>query len=252
MMLPWERDDEIAHPVTKSVQALARQLFERISSDDYPYGTRLPAERQLAQEFSLSRNTVRQALNLLESHGIITRRAGSGSFVSFRVRADGPASAAPSDRVADMARKHLEIAELTSPLELNVVRSIVEPEIARLAVINMSVRDIAHLKECLTALEAVRTNVDEFWEWDLRFHLAIARGTQNPLLIGVYELIDHVRRHAHWARNREKVLSPNRIKTYQAKHRSLYEAIEARDIEAAVEFSKLHMTEVQRDLMQDR
>ena len=252
MTLPWEQDDEIAHPVTKSVKTLAGWLFQRISDDDYPYGTRLPAERQLSEEFSVSRNTVRQALDLLESHGIITRRAGSGSFVSFRVRPDEFAQPSPGDRVGDMARKHLEIAEMTSPLELNVVRSIVEPEIARLAVINMSARDVAQMKECLTALESVKTSADEFSEWDLRFHLAMAQGTHNPLLIGIYELIDHVRRHAHWARTKEKVLSPNRIREYQAKHRSLYEAIEARDIEAAVEFSKLHMTEVQRDLMQDR
>ena len=168
------------------------------------------------------------------------------------MRPDEFAQPSPGDRVGDMARKHLEIAEMTSPLELNVVRSIVEPEIARLALINMSARDVAQMKECLTALESVKTSADEFSEWDLRFHLAMAQGTHNPLLIGIYELIDHVRRHAHWARTKEKVLSPNRIREYQAKHRSLYEAIEARDIEAAVEFSKLHMTEVQRDLMQDR
>ena len=94
--------------------------------------------------------------------------------------------------------------------------------------------------------------MEDFSKWDLQFHLEIARGTRNPLLIGVYELIDHVRRHAHWARNREKTLSPKRIREYQSKHRSIYDAIEALDIESAVEFSKLHMTEVQRDLMRDQ
>ena len=158
---------------------------------------------------------------------------------------------AESEEITTLSSRLIEIAEITSPLELNVVRSIVEPEMVRLAVINMSARDIAKLKDSLNGLESVTTSPEAFSHWDLEFHLQVAKGTHNPLLIGVYELIDHVRRHAHWARNKEVTLSPSRIQDYKAKHRSIYEAIEARDIESAVEFSKLHMTEVQRDLMRD-
>ncbi len=254
---PWEGKGSITQPVTKAVKSLANRLFERVGSDSYSYGTRLPAERHLAEEFAVSRNTVRQALDLLESHEVISRRAGSGSFVTYReapANADPGGGASPEStggELSDLSARLLEIAEITGPLELNVVRSIVEPEMVRLAVINMSARDIAKLKVCLDHLEDVTTSVEDFSHWDLEFHLQIARGSHNPLLLGAYELIDHVRRHAHWARNKEKTLSPNRIRDYQAKHRSIYEAIEARDIESAVEFSKLHMTEVQRDLMRD-
>lgn len=261
---PWERKGSFTHPVTKSVKTLANSLFQRIVDDSYSYGTRLPAERHLAEEFAVSRNTVRQALDLLEAHEVISRRAGSGSFVTHKMpdaaapeSASTPSSAptepavASSGEMAELSARLLEIAEITSPLELNVVRSIVEPEMVRLAVINMSARDIAKLKECLLGIESVTTSPEDFSYWDLKYHLQIAMGTHNPLLIGVYELIDHVRRHAHWARNKEMTLSPNRIHDYKAKHRSIYEAIEARDIESAVEYSKLHMTEVQRDLLRD-
>jgi len=256
---PWERKGRIAHPVTKSVKALANTLFQRIDDDSYSYGTRLPAERHLAEEFAVSRNTVRQALDLLEAHDVISRRAGSGSFVTHRddpidppVTSESSKSLlASSGEMTELSARLLEIAEITSPLELNVVRSIVEPEMVRLAVMNMSARDIAKLKDCLAGLESVTTSPADFSRWDLAYHLQIAKGTHNPLLIGVYELIDHVRRHAHWARNKEMTLSPNRIQDYKAKHRSIYEAIEARDIESAVEYSKLHMTEVQRDLLRD-
>lgn len=256
---PWERKGSITHPVTKSVKALANTLFQRIVTDSYSYGTRLPAERHLAEEFAVSRNTVRQSLDLLEAHEVISRRAGSGSFVTHSeaaAAAPAPTAAEPAavpsnSEMAELSARLLEIAELTSPLELNVVRSIVEPEMVRLAVMNMSARDIAKLKECLIGLESVTTSPADFSHWDLAYHLQIAKGTHNPLLIGVYELIDHVRRHAHWARNKEMTLSPNRIQEYKAKHRSIYEAIEARDIESAVEYSKLHMTEVQRDLLRD-
>ncbi|MEM7222035.1 MAG: FadR/GntR family transcriptional regulator [Pseudomonadota bacterium] len=249
MTLPWEQSGQIAYPISKSVKLLATQLFDRISKDDYPFGTRLPAERQLAEEFSVSRNTVRQALEFLESHEIVARRAGSGSFVTFKETVAPPTPASDGSEIA-AAIKLDEIAENTSPLELNIVRSIIEPEMVRLAVINMRARDIVRLKDCLDALQKVKTSVEEFSKWDRKFHLEIARGTHNPLLIGLYELIDQVRRDAQWATNQEKTFSPKRIREYQSKHRAIYEAIEARDIESAVEFSKLHMTEVQRDLMQ--
>lgn len=245
---PWEQKGLVPRPATKSVRALANQIFEGIAAGSYPNGTRLPAERQLAEEFRLSRNTVRHALEFLESYDIIVRRPGSGSFVTYQ---ETSTEFFPDDPAGQGAVRLPEIAEITSPLELNVVRSIVEPEIIRLAVINMAARDIEKLRHCLTELETVRTSAEDFSHWDMEFHLQVARGTHNPLLISIYELVDHVRRHAHWAKTKEKTLSPNRIRDYQAKHRSIYEAIEARDIESAVEYSKLHMTEVQRDLMRD-
>ena len=64
-------------------------------------------------------------------------------------------------------------------------------------------------------------------------------------------MINHVRNDAHWSTTREKTYSPNRIREYKQQHRSILEAIQARDIETAVELIKLHMTELQRDLMRD-
>ena len=92
---PWERKGSITQPVTKSVKGLANTLFQRIVSDNYSYGTRLPAERHLAEEFAVSRNTVRQALDLLEAHDVIARRAGSGSFVTHREEEDAPTPGTP-------------------------------------------------------------------------------------------------------------------------------------------------------------
>jgi len=248
MKPPWERKGQAPRPATKSVRALANEIFARIAAASYPNGTRLPAERQLAEEFGLSRSTVRQALEFLEAYQIIVRRPGSGSFVTHQVtRAEASTGSAAGQEAVAMP----EIAEITSPLELNVVRSIVEPEIIRLAVINMAARDIERLKRCLTELEAVTTSAEDFSHWDMEFHLLIAQGTHNPLLISLYELVDHVRRHAHWAKTKAKTLSPNRIRDYQAKHRAIYEAIEARNIETAVDHAKLHMTEVQHDLMRN-
>lgn len=249
IVAPWESSGNMRQLVTQAVKSVADEMFARIVSATYSYGTRLPAERQLTEEFKVSRTTVRQALKLMEDHGVISRRPSSGSFVVFRV--PQVAATTPDAEHHYIENVDEDIAEITSPLDLNVVRTIIEPEMVRLATINMTVRDIANLRGILEKAETVTTSAAEFAFWDEQFHMALAKGSHNPLLIAIYELINHVRKHAHWAANKEKTLSPNRIGEYQRKHRAIFHALEERDMETVVEYIKLHMMEVQRDLMRD-
>ena len=246
---PWDQGVLSGRPITRTVKALATALFERVCDDSYSFGTRLPSERQLSAEFNVSRNTARQALGLLEEHQIVERRAGSGSFVAYRHIKPKKVAVSLLDG-GDLPGLE-EIAEITSPLELNVVRTILEPEIVRLAVINMSARDIAKLREIVANMDRVTTNASEFARLDQTFHMQLARGTRNPLLSAIYLMINHVRDDPHWSTTREKTYSPKRIREYKQQHRSILEAIQARDIETAVELVKLHMTELQRDLMRN-
>lgn len=228
-------------PVRDSVRAIAEQLLVRIESRSYK--SRLPAERHLADEFGVPRNTVRGALDLLEENEIIVRHAGSGSFVH--------ASAQPAPAAGPGLRAASHIAETTGPLELHVVRGIFEPELLRLAVIHMSPKDIEALRHILTRMEAIKTDWQEYARCEEEFYLQLARGTENPLLIAIYELVTDVRRQAHWRAQRRKMLSPNRIRESQGRHRSMFQAIEHRDIESAVEYVRLQLVEEQRGLMRE-
>ena len=231
--------------VTKTVRAVAEGLLSRIRAHEFPAGSRLPAERNLASEFGVARNTVREALDLLEAHKIISRRAGSGSFITQDTQEELPGA------VPDLEALNGAVSEATSPLELQVVRGIVEPEMIRLAVINMAPRDIGNLKVMLERMEGIQTDSEAYARAEEEFHMQIAKGTENPLLIAIYALIIDVRRQAHWAAQRRKTLSPNRIREYQRRHRSLFEAIELRDIESAVEYVKLQLVDEQRALMRE-
>ena len=245
---PWEMEADIERPVTSSVRKLADSLFAEIVDGVYSYGTRLPAERTLSESHGLSRNTVRQALSLMEHHGVIRRRVGSGSVVCFRSDEDVPSANGTSAGLLEAIDLN-EISEITSPLEFGVVRSIVEPEIARLAVLNMTSRDIQRLNEIQAELEKVSTDGEKFSALDDELRMQIARGTHNPLLIAIYTLVNHINRNAHWATQRRKALTPGRIKEYRLQNRSLCEAIDNRDIEAAVEYLKLALSEFHQDLM---
>jgi len=246
---PWELDDTIRKPVTSKTRAFADALFQAIVDGKHRYGTRLPAERVLSEEYVLSRNTVRQALDLLDQYNVIKRHAGSGSVVCYR---EAGLSIAPdvsviADKAATLDLS--EISEMTSPLELGVVRSIIEPEIARLAVLSMTSRDIQRLNEIQSEIETVTVDGERFAALDDEFRMHIAKGTHNPLLIAIYAMVNHVNRTADWSDQRRKALTPGRIREYRLQNQSLCEAISNREIEATVEYLKLSLAEFHQDLM---
>lgn len=221
-----------------TVQIVIDTLFARIKSEEYPTGTRLPSERTLASELGVARNTVREALDVLESRKIIRRRAGSGSFVTYQ-------SEAPQSPLLGT------IAAETSPLDHLVVRGILEPEMVRLAVINMPARAVEDLDQTLSELEAVRTDIAEFVRLEEELLRKIAHGTGNPLLASCYELSLEASRQSFRTALLRRHLTPNRIQEHQKRYNTLFNAIASRDVETAVEFIKLHLIEEQKLLLQD-
>ncbi|MEM7074289.1 MAG: GntR family transcriptional regulator [Pseudomonadota bacterium] len=227
-----------APPVGATVQIVVDTLFARIKSGDYPGETRLPSERALAAELGVARNTVREALDVLETHGIIRRRAGSGSFVTWTT---GPARAVTAARVAGD----------TSPLDHLVVRGILEPEIVRLAVVNMTPRQIDALKDGIAALEQAGQSTDAFLAGEDALLMQIAEGTGNALLASCYRLaVDTARQETHGALRR-RGLTPRRIEEARKRYATLCAAITARDVAQAVEFVKLNLVEDQKLLLQE-
>ena len=103
--------------------AIAAKLRRAILDGAYLYRDRLPSERELAEHFGASRSTVREALRQLEEVHLVSRRIGSGTFVTHDSEFGGT-----------------NIAEVTSPLQLIEVRFAIEPHMTRLAVANASAR----------------------------------------------------------------------------------------------------------------
>ena len=223
--------------ISATVQKVIETLYGRIQSGEYGVDERLPSERMLSSDLGVARNTVREALDVLEKQGQIRRRAGSGSFVNPK-----------SDRKALTQSK---VGADTSPLDLQVARGVLEPEIVRLAVMNMSPRQIETLEETLTKLEAVRTDAESFVQLEEEFYRKLATGTGNTLLASCYDLVIDACRQSFRAAHLRRHLTPARIEDYQRRYNSLFNAIASRDIERSVEFIRLHLIEEQRLLLQD-
>lgn len=242
---PWD-SDAAEHPFIKlQVKEIAGALFSRMVSGQYAFGTRIPAERELASEFNESRATIRQVLDFLEVYGLVTRRAGSGTFVTYRKPRKQPGNETREVSAFNIGA----IAESTSPFEMNVAESILAPEMVRLATIYMSTRNLTELGTIMSAIETVVTDATEFARLENGFMMAIAEGTHNSLIVAMYRILHDVRRQTQLAGSMNRTLTPARIRESQRRLRSLYGALERRDVESAVEFIRLHIASSQDDMI---
>ena len=217
---------------TGSSARLISELRAAIESGMYRLHERLPAERSLAEKYGTSRGTVREALKHLEDLGLVVRKVGSGTFVNFQGESI-----------------ERDIANATSPLELIDVRTGIEVQIVRLAVINANSHDLDNLNTALRRVENANNDPQSFGEADSAFHLALADCTQNPLMKWLYRQLNDIRSHSQWSSVKDKVLNRERIERYNLQHRAVYEAIKSRDMDAAVNAMQAHLDKARSHLL---
>jgi GntR family transcriptional regulator, hexuronate regulon transcriptional repressor len=146
-------------------QSVARRIVEAIAAGQYPVGERLPAERELAVDFGVSRPTVREAIIALEVQGLVEVRVGSGAYVL----------ALPGNTALGFG---------ISAFELTEARLLFEGESAALAASQISDEELATLERLLVEMDRENRQGDGLTESsDREFHLTIARATRNAAIV---------------------------------------------------------------------
>ena len=227
-------------PAQTGAASIAARLREAILKGEYPYQTRLPAERELAEFFSASRGTIRSALQQLEEMGLLARRVGSGTFVIYHAVQE-PAETDERD-----------IAEFTSPLELIESRLAIEPRMVKLAGLNASNRDLEQIRDALDLLENCNNDRDCFSKADEKFHLALAAASHNRLICWLYCQLNEVRSHGQWDGMKNSIINPQIIIDYNKQHREVYTALVNRDIERAERIIIEHLEDARQHLLSAR
>ncbi|MEO0327327.1 MAG: FadR/GntR family transcriptional regulator [Pseudomonadota bacterium] len=224
---------EIPKPAS-GARVIAQQIKIAIESKQFRDGEQLPTERELAESYSASRSTIRNALDTLEREGLLTRKVGSGTFVNY---------IAPSDNEV------VDVVDQISPIQLIDARIGFERQMARLAVLHATKRDTDQMSEVLDQMFLSNEDPDEFTRLDSEFHMALAKATGNPLMVHLYEQINEVRTHKQWRAIKNIVLTPKQIDEYNRFHEKILGAIRDRDAAAAIEALNGHMDLAKKDLV---
>jgi GntR family transcriptional regulator, transcriptional repressor for pyruvate dehydrogenase complex len=165
MFSTLHREPTLSNKVASNVEAMI--LSGQLLPGDY-----LPAAPLLAEQFSVSRTVIREAIQVLVAKNLVEVRPGSGTIV----RRPHTGSVAQAMRllltVGQPQLNHQQVIE---------VRRLVEIEVAGLAALRRTDDDLRALEANLATLPAALAEPERFAENDVAFHATLARATQNPL-----------------------------------------------------------------------
>lgn len=203
---------------TKVYKAAMDQIRSAIESGHWPPGTRLPAERELAEQLDIGRSSVREALRALEVMGMVEIRPGQGAYV----RANSNHSQ-PIELLQSMLQEDIHVVEM---LEM---RELLEPQIACLAAQSATEQDIASMAGILERMESSLAIGETAVEENIEFHLAMTKAAGNHVLLHFHSLIFELSRDSI-----ERFFGvPGRAEESLQGHREILEAIKERNPQLA-------------------
>ena len=209
---------------------VADLLLETIVVHRLEPGERLPSERELGEQFGVSRTVIREAVRALAAKGVIDVRTGSG----LRVSAVHPSTVSESMSLFLRASSTLDYPRV------HEVRAMLEVEVAGLAALRATDEDIAEMREICARMEA-EEDVEAASLHDVEFHRAIARGTHNELhlllLDSIGDALLEIRRE-----NLAGGSGPDTI----ASHRVILARIAAHDPDGARDAMRAHLENVEQ------
>jgi GntR family transcriptional repressor for pyruvate dehydrogenase complex len=215
---------------TRLYEQIVLQLQQEILSGRLAPGDRLPAERDLATQFGVSRASIREALSVLQSRGFIESRQGGGTIICST-----PDTALGVPLADQLARSGPAIR---NPLE---VRYIFEPQTAYLAAERATEAEINVMRDLVRTQEDVAASGGTALEQDTAFHFAIARASHNDLLVTIVSYINEALRETREWSLRARSGVANSIRH----HHRILQAIAAHDAPAAQAAMAEHLEDVQ-------
>jgi len=223
---------------TRLYVQIARQIADAVQQEQFKIGDKLPPERTLAEELSVSRASVREALSALEILGIVESRSGNGTFIRR-----------PPTEWTYLGTIFEEFAAREeSPHEVLEARRILEPVVAGIAAERATDEQIRVIEMALRAIEQAIAAGQARTEADTNFHMAIATATGNNVLIRQVQLLVAAMQSQLWTSLNQRTPKDRVLaQKFLEDHRRIYQAILSRNPSAAIAAMTQHITNVAED-----
>lgn len=210
---------------TLLAEQVQEQIFHYIVDTPLELGTKLPNEFELGEKFGVGRSTIREAVKMLSSKGVVEVRHGSGTYV-VSTKQENPDPLGLKD-VEDKKSLALDLVNL---------RLILEPGIAELAAQNATAEDMAKLRRLCDKVERAIKNDERYLEDDIAFHTCVAECSKNKVVEQLIPIIDTA------VMLNVNVTHKRLIRETIETHRAVLEAIEEQDSIGARTAMTMHLT----------
>ncbi|MCP5087223.1 MAG: FadR family transcriptional regulator [Rhodobacteraceae bacterium] len=202
-----------------------------IAASDLSEGARLPPERDLSTTLGVSRAELRKTLLVLESNGILARQVGRGTFLCKK----------PKQRKSESIEgTTADLAERTGPHEAMMARLALEPELARMAALHSSPRQLRDLRKLATSMRSAASWL-AYEEMDSKFHDILAGAAGNSLLHALHKIMNGVRFVVVWRRLNTPEVAPSPDYHSFDEHDAIVAALEDRDGSRAYKAMQTHL-----------
>ncbi len=217
---------------------IVEQIKELIKSGHLKAGSLLPSERELAEKLEVSRSSVREAVTILESLGILEVKHGKGSFVrDFQ-------NTKTMENYFDTFALLFDI-DPSQTLQLLEVRKILEPQAAALAAKNATLEDVSRLHEIQEDMKKVLDREEIGLDPDYKFHFQIASSTGNDILVSTLNALSDLMRRGLRQTSWLSLTDKQRTTDSIIEHERILEAIEKKDAATAQDLMLNHLEEVE-------
>ncbi|HKS33736.1 MAG TPA: FCD domain-containing protein [Enterobacteriaceae bacterium] len=228
----------VVPPERKQYQEIGEDLRRQIVGGQYPVGSRLPPERNIAETYGVSRTIVREALLMLELQGTVDIRQGSGVYV-VRV---------PQEHENEEERL---LNSDVGPFEILQARQLLESNIAAFAARMATRADIDNLRRVLEQEQHAIASNDTSQDNSKMFHLLLAGASQNQMLLATVESIWHQMDSSPlWQQFNAHIASrPYRLK-WLGERQTILAALRRRDVMGAWQAMWQHLENVKNSLLE--
>lgn len=212
--------------------SIFEELQHRIRHGTWQTGQRLPSINQLAKELGVGTGSVREALQSLQSIGLVKIKHGSGVYVT-------------ASRPATELSSHFQNVSNRQMVALAETRRILEPELAALAAERGTQDEIEEIEDLVRQMDVVAQQGGDFAELDVQFHRNIALAAHNPILYRTIEGVSDL-----FLESRRRILmNPKSIARSNRYHMLIAEAISSRNAAQARLLMQAHMSDMFNDVL---
>jgi len=214
-------------------EQIVQQIEESVLKGVLKAGDQLPAERDLALRFGVSRTAVREAVKALHEKGLVEAYSGRGTFIT-----DGTSQA-----IRQSLGLMVKIGQPSGSNHLAEMRGILEPEIAALAAVRVQEPHLILMREAVALMDRAQEDPEAYIEADLDFHLGLAEAADNPLILSLLDSIVVLQRE-------------QRIRIFQVEggpsrgqyhHKRILQSVEQHNPEKARAAMRAHLQQVRED-----
>ncbi|MCI0714368.1 MAG: FadR family transcriptional regulator [Chloroflexi bacterium] len=220
--------------VSRLYEQVISQIEANIEDGTLNPGDKLPPERELGEQFGVSRTVVREAVKALRQKGLVRIYPGKGTFITDNT----------SQVMRDSIGLMVKIDQDKGLANLMQVRAMLEPEIAALAARMAAPEDLAEMEQAIAAMDEALDNADQYVEADQHFHDSLARATQNELILRLINPIVELLREQRIRIFEAGTGGPQRG---QQHHKRIYSAVANGDSDAARQAMIDHLEQVRAD-----